>query len=628
MKLFGKPVSYPVVFAAILLAVMASLMLVEAASFTTIVDESPHLVAGYSYVVHQDYRLNPEHPPLIKAFAALPLAFQDINFPDDSTSWTEDINGQWRLGDQFLHESGNNPVSMMFWGRLGPIVITLLLGGIIFVWTRKLYGNIAALFATTLFSFSPTFLAHGPLITTDVGAAFAFLFATFFLFRWLQKQNRKNLILAGVAFGIAQLMKFSLILLVPYFAAVVILWVLFKDRPLHLWSWHTVKRAGVYLGKLILIGLIGLLVVWPVYQYAVMDYPVERQVRDTTTTLESSPYPTLAEGVEWMADKPVLRPYAQFFLGHLMVFQRVSGGNTVYFLGEVSSTAWAQYFPVVFLFKTPLAFILLIALAVTAVLVGKKRKELIAWRMARGTKEKARKVLRLYSEWMSKYIVEISLLLFVVFYWTTSIMSNLNIGIRHVLPTFPFIYIVLAGILHRWIHSVEVPRGQNPIETIKTFFSSLFRQWIKVLVIGILILWYVVSPLTVFPHMLAYFNEAADGPENGHNIVVDSNLDWGQDLRGLARYVEENNIETIKVDYFGGGNPAYYLGDKYKRFDARDTEQREGWIAVSATLLQNGRGVAAKGFDQDTTYYTWLDDEKYLVDRIGYSIFVYHLPAK
>ncbi|MEK7609244.1 MAG: hypothetical protein AAB476_02085, partial [Patescibacteria group bacterium] len=83
-------------------------------------------------------------------------------------------------------------------------------------------------------------------------------------------------------------------------------------------------------------------------------------------------------------------------------------------------------------------------------------------------------------------------------------------------------------------------------------------------------------------------------------------------------------IDKIKLDYFGGGNPEYYLGDKYEKLDAGNLGQRHGWLAVSATLLQNGRARAAKGFDQNTSYYRWLD--KYEpVAKIGYSIFVYKL---
>lgn len=609
----------------LLLTIMASLMLYVASQDTTIVDESPHIVAGYSYLTQREYRLNPEHPPLIKMITGIPLLFKDLNFPLNSTAWTDDLNGQWTLGTQFLHESGNDPISITFLARLGAIVITLLLGILLFIWAKKLYGAPAGIFVTILFVFSPTFLAHGSLVTTDVGAAFAFLLAIYFFLQYLQKQTRKNIILAGVAFGIAQLMKFSLILLIPYFAFIVIMWVIFRDRPMELVSLYTAKRILKYFGKLIIIGVIGLLLVYPVYQYTMLDYSAERQLNDAEMTLESSPYKAPAKLVIWMSDKPILRTYAQFFMGHLMVFQRVAGGNTVYFLGDVSSTAWTYYFPVVFAFKVPLALLILTTIAANVILRGIKKKTRLSLINLQSKKEKLKKLWQLIYNWISKYFIEISMAIFIVFYWIVSMLGNLNIGIRHVLPTFPFIYIILAGIFTHWINKKINFENLKFFQKVKLILSSLFKQWIRGSIVIILIIWYVLSSLSAFPHPIAYFNELIGGANNGYKYVVDSNLDWGQDLGRLAKYVEENNIDKIKLNYFGGGSPSYYFGDKVEGFDPNDETQRKGWIAVSATLLQNGRGIATKDFGGSTTHYMWLNEYE-PVTVIGHSIFVYYIP--
>ncbi|MEX2145218.1 MAG: glycosyltransferase family 39 protein [Candidatus Spechtbacterales bacterium] len=608
----------------ILLSSMAVIMLYEATTHSTIVDESPHIVAGYAYVAEKDYRLNPEHPPLIKMLSALPLAFQDINFPFESSAWQNDVNGQWQLGTQFLFESGNNPDSLMFWGRLGPILITLLLGFLIFKWAKELYGSMAGLFAVTLFSFSPTFLAHGPLITTDVGAAFAFFLATYYFFKYLKKQTKRNLIWAGLAFGTAQLMKFSLIILIPYFTLVALMWILFKDKPMGFLSAHTLKRVGVYFGKLIMLGIIGMILVFPLYQYTVWDYPPERQVSDTAYTLDSSAFGPIADGVVWMADKPVLRAYAQFFLGHLMVLQRVAGGNTTYFLGEVSSVAWPEYFPLVFALKVPVALLFLIIMSVAIVVAAKYRKYKISISPAQGIKEKFKKSWRVFMEWGDTYFTELAFGLFILIYWGLSILGNLNIGVRHVLPTLPFMYLLIAGALHKWVHHSVSLDGLTVMDKVRIFTLGAIKKWARMGVVIVLLLWYTLSSLSVFPHYLAYFNGLAGGPDNGYKYVVDSNLDWGQDLKRLTTYAEQNNIQNIKLDYFGGGSPTYYLSNKYEKLDARNESQRKGWIAVSATLLQNGRGVATKGFQSDTTYYSWLN--KYEpVAKAGYSIFIYHI---
>ena len=176
-------------------------------------DEVAHLPAGYSYLTQKDMRLNPEHPPLLKDLAAFPLLFiQEIRFPYEIKDWQEDINGQWGFGYHFLYHMGNPAEKMIFWGRIPMILLLILLGFYIFKFAKEFFGKKVALLALFFFAFSPTFLAHGRLVTTDVGAAFGVVFATFYFLKALKSPNTKNILLAGLALGIAELLKFSLIL--------------------------------------------------------------------------------------------------------------------------------------------------------------------------------------------------------------------------------------------------------------------------------------------------------------------------------------------------------------------------------------------------------------------------------
>lgn len=560
-------------------------------------DESPHVSAGYSYLTQRDMRLNPEHPPLVKDLAALPLLFQNLNFPQDHPSWREDVNGQWTFGSVFFFEAGNNPDSIMLASRSAMLILLVLLALYIFKWAKERYGDKSALFALFLFSFSPAFLAHGRLVTTDVGATFGFVIALYYFLKFLTQPSRLHLILAGLAFGLAQLLKFSLFLLVPFYIGVLLIfWLvkLFLDWPKTKPKLRF-KRFGVrffkYFRALLAIFVIGYLLIWPVYQFHVWDYPVERQVRDTEVILASSPFRTAANATIWMASKPILRPYAQYFLGLLMIFQRTGGGNTTYFLGDVSSTAWKHYFPIVFALKVPVALLAFIIIAFGAA-IGSVFRQRFGWRAI--------------LNWLEKHFVELTWVLFVVFYWLLSIFGNLNLGVRHVLPTLPFIYLLVVWQLKGWI-GIKV----------------ITRRTSRILITSALVLWYFFVSVFTFPFYLAYFNEIAGGPANGHKFVVDSNLDWGQDLKRLANFVEERGIERIKVDYFGGDSPAFRLGNKYERLDSSVPNQK-GWLAISATLLQNGRGRATKGFDQPTTNYLWLNDHK-PVARAGFSIFIYNI---
>lgn len=554
-------------------------------------DELAHLPAGYSYLTQKDMRLNPEHPPFIKDLAAIPLLFiKNIKFPSKIDAWQKDINGQWDFGNYFLFKTGNPADQMIFWARIPMILILVLLGFYVFKITKEFFGNKAALLALFLFSFSPTFLAHGRLVTTDVGATAGTLIATYYFIRFLKNSSKKNLIIAGIAFGLAQLMKFSVILLLPFFAILILFWALTKSFNFK----SFLKSFGIYLFYFILIVVIGYIVVWPIYQYHVWNYPAERQARDTAFLLSSFGSRPLANLVVWMADKPILRPYAQYAFGLLLVMQRGTGGNTTFFSGEVSASGWKSYFPTVYAIKEPLALhvLTIIALLYAAWLIKKP-----FWQ----------NTFRRFKDWIKAHLPEFAMLVFLGLYWTFSLSSNLNIGVRHLLPTFPFVFILVGAAIASWLKSP--PFG------------------IKYLILGVLILWQVFSVIKTYPYFLAYFNELAGGPNNAYIYTVDSNLDWGQDLKRLTKWANSNNIKKIYVDYFGGADAKYYLKEKFEPWwGTRDPKElpKGSYLAISATFLQGGRGNPVPGFNQPSGYYRWLYQYKPIA-KIGYSIFIYHI---
>ena len=567
-----------VIFSALTLAIFS----VKNDSVTT--DESPHITAGYSYLTQKDMRLNPEHPPLIKDLAAAPLLFQKLNFDTNHYSWKTDINGQWSAGSHFLYESGNNPDAIAGAARLAILIIFALLCLMVFKWARARYGDNTALLAVVLTALSPNILAHARYVTTDIGASFAFITAVYFFVKQIKNPSGKNIFYAGLAFGLAQLLKFSLVLLMPIFFIIIALlaWSEYSHRLKIFWN---------HFKRLMAVVVIGYLLVWPVYQFHVWNYPPERQKSDTAFILSSFSVKPVARIVVNMAETHLLRPYAQYLLGLLMVFQRTGGGNTTYFLGEISATAWKTYFPMVYILKEPISVLIFIVITLALVIGGLFKRN--------------RSNLK---KWIKNHTDELAWVIIIGIYWASSVSGNLNIGLRHVLPTFPFIYLLISGKIGKWIK----PEGQR------------FPSPIKLSLVAMLVLWYVIESVLTFPHYLAYFNELAGGPANGYKYAADSNLDWGQDLRRLTNYVEKNKIEKIKLDYFGGGNPEYYLKNKYEKLDPNNKNQRNGWIAVSATLLQGGRGQAAKGYDRDTTYYNWLNQYQ-PITQIGYSIFIYKI---
>src|SRR3989344_56910 len=159
-----------------------------------IVDEIPHVGSGYGYVKALDYRLNPEHPPLAKALATAPLLFLDLKQNAFQTKfWLQDINGQWDFGRFLIFQSGNDASLIAKAVKFPMLIFFMIAAWLVYFWTKKLYGNFAALTALTLFAFSPTVLAHSRFVTTDVPALFGVILATFFFIKFLKNPDRKNL---------------------------------------------------------------------------------------------------------------------------------------------------------------------------------------------------------------------------------------------------------------------------------------------------------------------------------------------------------------------------------------------------------------------------------------------------
>ena len=599
------PIKLTNLLAALMLIFMSGLAFFSLLGDSAIIDEVAHLPAGYSYIVKQDMRLNPEHPPLIKDLAGSSIwlysqiANAKINFPDNSPAWQSAINGQWDFGFDFLYRSGNDANKLIMLGRLPMLAILLLLGFYVFKWTRELAGPKASLLALFFYAFSPTFIAHGRFVTTDVAAAAAIFIASYYFTRWLKNPSAKNLIIAGLVFGLAQLAKFSVFLLIILFAVIALLWIYLKTRD----NKNFGKNLYKYFGGTILLYAIGyILIVWPIYFFHIANYPIDRQIGDTQNILRSFGMRPVANLIIWMAGIPVLRALAQYGLGIAMVLQRAVGGNTTYFLGQINNTGWPLYFPVIYLIKETLT---LHILTFTALFYG-------LWQFI---KNKAYRLTR-FHDFLQANIAQILMIGFIALYWYSSLRSILNIGVRHILPTFPFIFLLVAQQISLWLAN-RPENKERLVQTLKYFF------------LAILIVWQAISVVGVYPSFLAYFNESIGGPADGYKYVVDSNLDWGQDMKRLTNWVNDNKIDKIRLHYFGGAVPEYYLGNKFifwwGKYPPQDIIKTGGWLAVSATFLQGGRGKFVPGLANDAGDYTWLNNYTPII-VIGHSIFVYYIP--
>ena len=164
-----------------ILLVMALFSVLSVSEDSATFDEVAHIPAGYSYITKWDMRLNFEHPPLIKDLSALPLLFLNLNFPEKSIYWNQMVNSSFEFGREFLYFANKNADQILLFSRLMMIIFSLAFGVFLLFVAKKIGGKLFGLATLTLYAFSPEFLAHGRLVTTDVGAT-ATIFIAFYLF--------------------------------------------------------------------------------------------------------------------------------------------------------------------------------------------------------------------------------------------------------------------------------------------------------------------------------------------------------------------------------------------------------------------------------------------------------------
>lgn len=257
-------------------------------------------------------------------------------------------------------------------------------------------------------------------------------------------------------------------------------------------------------------------------------------------------------------------PALEWFKGFYDTFLNVQG-HPAYLMGMYSNRGWWYYHFFAFLIKTPISLLVLLLLSV-AFFKGIRSSDML-------------------DEWF--------LMMPVAWFLLVTLFTSIDIGLRHILPIYPFLFVFVSKIVR----------------------VKFTRQTLWVGAIFLLSTWYLISSLSIYPHYLAYFNEFVGGPNSGYKYLVDSNLDWGQDLKGLAKYGREKGIEKIKLSYFGTANSNYYH-IPYRKITEKEAHQyTPGIYAISATNLQNV-------YEEDKTRFAWLKKHE-PIDKIGYSIFIY-----
>lgn len=537
----------------LLLALHAWLGLSASLEKSPTADEVAHLLAGQVYWEHGDYRLQPENGNLTQRWEGLPAALAGRTLPPaESEAWRN--SDVWTLGDLYFHRLGNPLESMLFQARAMNLVWSLATGLLVFLWARRLHGLLGAFVSLFFFALSPAFLAHGPLASSDMCMTFFFLACTGAFWKVLRHPGR--LLLAGSAllFGLACVAKFSAVLLIPIF-------LLLGAASLVSRKKDTLARRFRQLA--LVLGIHALAawgLIWLFYGFKHgapgQDMPAFASYYRSWDMIRDM----LGGRGEflWSLSKARILPDPFVFgFAHVVALAET---RAAFLNGHYSLTGWLGFFPFAFVVKSTLALLFGLCLFCLGAL------RWLARRLHRGSD--LGHFLRRASPWLPLVV------LFLV-YWAASLSSHLNIGHRHLLPIYPPLFIAL-GALGAW--SRERPRLFLPLLVLLLALQAY-------------------ESFSIRPHYLAFFNRFSGGPALAYRHLVDSSLDWGQDLPGLAKRLEELKTRELELpvylSYFGTANPAHY-GIQAASLPwiprSRDPELwlplKGGLYCVSATMLQ------------------------------------------
>lgn len=526
------------------------------------VDEPAHLLSARLYWNGEDKLAPRDMPPLLKILAGAVASRFPIPVPRDHPTWEK--QNEWDSSLEMMNRMDRTQIETVFsWSRLPMTIFPVACGLLLWWWARQLFSWPVAIAAQALLAFSPTALGHGSLVKNDMAATFGYLLFWYTAWRWWRSPGTAQAAAMGVGVATAILAKLSMLILPPLAVTAVLI----KGRM--------ISGARTAVALLLVLGI--------PYAAALAGWQFETRrlsAGDIEACRQDKHLPA------WACDAgagfqvlPIPQPLWDGFLG-LLRSNDVPPG--VYFLGSTQTRGLPQYFVTALLLKmTEIGLLLLFAGSVVL-------------------------ILRLWRRNLD----------LTVLFWTAPALlylalasnSNLQLGVRLVLPALPFFVLISAQAL-----------DQVALRYRASICLSI------ALLAGI-------RTAQAYPHGIAYFNWFAGGPENGIAWLSDSNLDWGQSLRELRREIMKRKIGFVRISYFGTDNlwayftdrevelitppwfPSYAQGTRYK--------PEPGWYAISATY------ITGQLFPQEYRDYFQVFRAMRPVTRVGYSIFLYEIPAQ
>jgi hypothetical protein len=460
-------------------------------------DEGDHIYAGYMNWMNGEYTLNPEHPPLVKLVATLPLVPLDLKtaprqgryFKDEAYFGGRELifRNDPKYGGKYSSDT------LLFRVHMAALTFGVLLAGTLFFAGQEMFGTAAGLIALALLVFDPSILANAPYVTTDTGAACGFFATVYTFYRFVKQMTWKRAAVCGLVLGLALAAKHSTIVLFPLLTMlaageIAVRWKKSGKLPTIL-----IKNTAIGLG---IIGAIALFVLWGMYSFRFHMHP--SGVSMAPLNVEVRP---LSAPMRWFilfcAHYHLL---PESYLFGLVDVQGVGEAWPTYYMGKVYAHGIWYYFPTVLAVKWTVGTLATVALAI--------------WVFASGKIRQTREILFLAFP--------------AAFYLAIAMAGPLNMGERHILPIFPFIF-VLLGAAGAWL-------------------MKRSKQW--AIAIIFLVAAHAAESLSAFPNYIPFGNALWGGPANTHKYFSDAAVDWAQQLKWTKQWLDEHNIKECSIVYF------------------------------------------------------------------------------
>ncbi|HEV8593320.1 MAG TPA: glycosyltransferase family 39 protein [Pyrinomonadaceae bacterium] len=560
-----------VIFSAVLFAAFAFQLVYHAVQTSATFDERPHILAGYRYWQCGDFTANPEHPPLVKLLATIPLTGMDLIGPNwECGSRPTTSRDGWTAGASFLTENGTDRVVVP--SRLMASLMSVLLAGLVFLAAWEMFGRMEALAALTLIAFDPNLIAHGSIVTTDMGVTAGIFAAVYANYRFQNKHSLLRFLVLGNAVGLALTTKHSGVLVFPILALLLVIELIFRRLDLGAALGKRLFRNAAALAGAAVIGIV---LLWATYGFRYSALPNTSGNALSTDELILSATSAPPDAANWTTVKAIrsidaarVLPEA-YTLGLLYVV--VSSDRAMVLFNKIYPTGHWFYFPVAFAVKTSVALLVLLLCSFLAFgLYREHRREMFY------------------------------MLVPALFFFAIALTSKMNIGIRHILPVYPFFIVAAAA-------------GACALARRFTFAKYLLVA---------LLAFHVLAAVRTAPNYIAFANDFWGGTENTYRYFADSNVEIAQNHKLVNQYVKDNHITDCWYAPFGSAGiaraeqPCRVVPGIFGWEDGSSIEAIPP--VIEGTIFVSSSGISPR-FGNTFEAFRGIEP----IDLIGGSVFVY-----